>query len=392
VAPQIDLIDPAAYQRDGPPYQQFAWLREQAPVHWHAAGGGDGWPGFWAVTRHRDVEQVSRNPELFSSARRLALFDELPRELVRRQRLMMINRDPPEHTRQRRLVSRMFSPRVLDRLQVRIGEICRELVDAAVRAGGAEFVSDIAGPLPVYVLGELIGVPPEDRPWLLDVAGRLTSGSEAAATQLYLYATDLAEQRRAAPREDVLTVLLAPDEQGESLATEEFLMFVLMLLIAGTETTTAAAAGGLLALLSFPEQWQRLRRSPELLPTAAEEIVRWTSPVNLFRRTATRDTELAGRPIAEGEKVVLFYSSANRDPDVFDDPSCFDVGRERNPHLGFGGGGPHFCLGRHLALLQLRTLLAELVDRAPAVRVDGQVVRLRSSFVNGISRLPVRFG
>ena len=387
-ADAIDLIDPAAYQRGGPPHEQFARLREREPVFRHPAGAGG--PGFWAVTRHADVEQVSRNPGLFSSARRSALFAELPPELLRRQRLMMINTDPPAHTRLRRLVSRMFLPRVVDGLRERVGRICAELVEAAVRAGGAEFVADVAAPLPVYVLGELLGVPAADRAWLVSVAGRLTAGSEAAATQLYLYATELAGQRAAGAAGDLLSVLLAPDEQGESLSREEYLMFVLMLMIAGTETTTAAAAGGLLALLEHPDEWHRLRRHPELVATAAEELVRWTSPVNLFRRTATGDTELAGQPVAAGDKVVLFYSSANRDSTVFADPFRFDVGRDPNPHLGFGGGGPHFCLGRHLALLQLRALLATLVERAGVLVLDGPVRRVRSSFVNGIELLPVR--
>jgi cholest-4-en-3-one 26-monooxygenase len=329
---------------------------------------------------------------VFSSAKRLALFDELAQQLIPRERLMIINMDPPEHTRQRHFVTPMFSPRIVHRLEVRVREICRGLVDAAVQAGGAEFVSDIAAPLPVYVLGDMMGVPPEDRDWLLDLAGRLTRRSETAATQLYLYMSDLAEQRRADPRDDIVTMLLEPDQQGRSLSTDEFLMFALMLLIAGTETTTHAAAGGLLALLTHPEQWRRLQGHPELIPSAAEEIVRWTSPVNLFRRTATCDAEVGGRAIAEGDKLVLFYSSANRDSDIFDDPSSFDIGRHPNHHLGFGGGGPHFCLGRPLALLQLQVLLTELLERAPGISIDGQVRRLRSSFINGLTQLPVRMG
>ncbi len=406
MAPEINLVDPDSYARNGTPHDQLTWLRAHSPVFWHAAGGGEGWPGFWAVTRHRDVEQVSRNPQVFSSYQRLALFDELPPDVIHRQRLMTINMDPPQHSRQRSFVNRMFTPRIISQLKERISEICAALLDDVAPLGAADFVADIAAPLPLYVLCELLGAPPEDRGHLVGIASRLVgnddpgdrsatgSGRRAprqdAATQLYVYAADLAAQRRAAPRDDIVTRLLAPDEHGESLTTDEFYMFVLMLTIAGTETTTYAAAGGMQALFAHPAQWRRLLENPGLITTAVEEVVRWTSPVNLFRRTATCDAEVGGQPIAQGDKVVVFYSSANRDADVFADPLTFDIGRDPNPHAGFGGGGPHFCLGRQLAQLELQVLFAALARRAPGIRPDGQALRLRSSFLNGIKQLPVR--
>lgn len=400
--PAIDLVDPDSYAREGTPHRQLDWLRAHRPVFWHARGGGAGWPGFWAITRHRDIEQVSRNPRVFSSYKRLALFAELPTDLISRQRLMTINMDPPEHTRQRGFVNRMFTPRIIGRLERRIGNICGALLDRVAPQGTADFVGDIAAPLPLYVLCELIGAPEADRDSLYGVVGRLVGQDEQeghsaaalrqdAATQLYVYVADLAARRRATARDDIVTRLLAPDERGESLTTDEFFMFILMLTIAGTETATYAAAGGMLAFFDHPDQWQRLLRNPGLLSTAADEIVRWTSPVNLFRRTATRATEVGGQPIAEGDKVVVFYSSANRDSGVFADPFTFDIGRDPNPHLGFGGGGPHFCLGRQLALLELRVLFRELARRVPRIGLDGEVRRLRSSFLNGIKQLPVRF-
>jgi cholest-4-en-3-one 26-monooxygenase len=193
------------------------------------------------------------------------------------------------------------------------------------------------------------------------------------------------------PADDIVTRLLQPDDNGEALTSDEFDLFFLLLTVAGNETTRNAAAGGMLALCQHPDQWQRLRDDPTLIPAAAEEIVRWVSPVNMFRRTAVCDTELGGRPVAAGDKVVVFYASANRDAAAFVAPDEFDVGRDPNPHVGFGGGGPHFCLGRHLAALELRVLLQVLIERMPGIRLDGEPSRLRSNFINGIKHMPVRF-
>jgi cholest-4-en-3-one 26-monooxygenase len=209
--------------------------------------------------------------------------------------------------------------------------------------------------------------------------------------EIYAYGEGLAERRREQPTDDIISRLLQPDDAGEALTPTEFDLFFLLLTVAGNETTRNAAAGGMLALFEHPDQWQRLLDNPSLIPTAAEEIVRWVSPVNLFRRTALCDTQMSGQPIAAGDKVVVFYTSANRDEAVFTDPEKFDVGRDPNPHVGFGGGGPHFCLGRHLAALELRVLLKALTERMPAIRLDGEPSRLRSNFINGIKHMPVSF-
>ncbi len=402
MTPQINLVDPDTYERDGIPHDQLGWLREHAPVFWHADGGAAGWPGFWAITRHEDVEHVSRHPDMFSSRRRLALFNETPEEQIELQRLMMLNMDPPQHTRQRSFVNRGFTPRMIGQLEKRVQEICDELIDEVAARGEADFVRDIAAPLPLYVICELIGAPPQDRDRLFDLSNRLIGYDDpefstgvddgtVAAAEVYGYANELAERRRAEPRDDIVTQLLGPDDHGDVLTTEEFDLFVLLLTVAGNETTRNAASGGMLALAREPHQWERLRADPGLAAAAAEEIVRWVSPVNLFRRTATCDTEIRGQRIREGDKVVVFYSSANRDEAVFTDPFAFDVGRSPNPHVGFGGGGPHFCLGRHLAGLELRVLFAALVDRMPDIELAGEPRRLRSNFINGIKEMPVRF-
>ena len=400
--PEINLVDADTYRRGGAPHDQFSWLRRHAPVYWHADGGAPGWPGFWAVTRHADVGHISRHPEIFSSHRRLVLFAEPAEAEIEMQRLMMLNMDPPQHTRQRSFVNRGFTPRMIGRLEKHIREICDTLIDEVVPRGTADFVTDVAAQLPLHVICELVGAPVTDRAWIFEKSNMLVGFDDPefrqspeegiqAAAEIYAYAGELAARRREQPADDIVTRLLQPNEAGEVLSTDEFDLFFLLLTVAGNETTRNAASGGMLAFFEHRDQWRRLLDDPGLIPAAAEEIVRWVSPVNLFRRTATCDTEIGGQAIAEGDKVVVFYASANRDDAVFADPDVFDIGRDPNPHVGFGGGGPHFCLGRHLAALELRVLLQTLAERMPDIELDGEVSRLRSNFLNGIKHMPVRF-
>jgi cholest-4-en-3-one 26-monooxygenase len=401
VTPEINLIDSESYERGGPPYEQFAWLRAHAPVFWHAYGGAPGWPPFWAVTRHDDIEEVSRHPEIFSSARRTVNFHEWPESTVVRRRSGLLDSDPPGHTRLRGLVNRGFTPRMIGRLEGRIAEICSGLLDEVTRDREADFVTDIAAPLPVQVICELVGAPPEDRGKLYRLTNLITGFNDPevsspaqfdqAAAEMYAYAAALAEQRKRQPRDDIVTRLLQPDDEKNELTDQEFGLFFILLILGGNETTRNAASGGMLAFFQHPEQWHRMLADPALIPSAAEEMVRWVSPINMFRRTATCETKLAGQTIAEGDKVVMFFTSANRDEDVFADPQEFDVGRDPNPHLGFGGGGPHFCLGRHLAALELRVLLRTIAERMPGITLAGEVSRLRSNSINGIKHMPVRF-
>lgn len=405
--PEINLLDADFYERRGTPHDALTWLRANAPLYWHANGGEEGWPGFWAVTKHEDVAYISRHPGIFSSYHRLALFPEAPQEMVEQHRLMMLNMDPPRHSRQRSLVNRDFTPRMISRVEGQVREIVDNFLNDITPRGEADFVRDISAPLPVHVLCKLFGVPPGDYGRVLELSSQLVGYEGAdftplspaalddvmqgAAVQYYLYADNLAQRRCAAPADDIVTRLLAPDRAGECLTNDEFDMFMLMLAVAGTETTRNAAAGGMLAFFEYPEQWHRLLADPGLLPSACEEVVRWVSPINLFRRTAMRDTTLRGQRISEGDKVVMFYASANRDEAVFPNASTFDVGRQPNPHFGFGGGGPHYCLGKHLAALELRILFEALARRAPDIAPAGPATRFRSYFVNGINRLPVQF-
>ncbi|MGP3956220.1 cytochrome P450 [Nonomuraea sp. 3N208] len=392
----IDLVDRDRYATAGPPHDQFAWLRANSPVHWH-----EGEPGFWAVTRYEDVVHISRHSDLFSSYRKLALVEELTEEQIALQRLMMLNQDPPEHTRRRSLVNRGFTPRTIGALEQHIRDICDDLLDKCT--GEIDFVTEVAAPLPLYVICELLGAPVSDRDKVFAWSNRMIGAQDpdyaanpqegsAAAMEVYAWANQLAAQRRANPKNDIVTKLLQPDENGETLDEHEFDLFVLLLVVAGNETTRNAASGGMLTLFEHPDQWDRLVADPTLAKTAADEIVRWISPVNLFRRTSTKDQELGGQQIKADDKVVVFYAAANRDTAVFPDAEAFDIGRDPNPHIGFGGGGAHFCLGNHLAKLELRILFEQLARRRPRLRQTGPARRLRSNFINGIKELPVTIG
>lgn len=398
---EIDLIAPDRYERTGVPHDELRWLREHDPVHWHedlASPRG----GFWAVTTHADVVTVSRDSQLFSSYRRGALFEEWNDDDLALQRQMMLNMDPPQHTRQRGFVNRGFTPRMVRQLEGHVREMCASLIAEVAPRGEADFVHDIAAPLPLWVICELLGAPEEDREMLYELSNRLigfddpelsTSVEDGAlaAAEIYAYASAMAEERLARPTADIASQLLQPDAEGNLLTSDEFNLFVLLLVIAGNETTRTAASGGMQAMFEHPEQWRRLLSDRSLVPTAVDEMVRWVSPLNLFRRTATAATQLGGKEILEDDKVVVFYASANRDELVFPDPYRFDVGRHPNPHVGFGGGGPHFCLGSHLAKLNLRVLFEALLDAMPDIEPAGEPRRLRSNFINGIKELPVRF-
>ncbi len=395
---EIDIYDPDAFV-PGVPHDQFTILRAEAPVYKHADPERES--GYWAVTRHEDCVTISRNPELFSSHEETCFIFEMPEEQKAQQQMMLVNMDPPVHTRQRSLVNRGFTPRTIGKLEERIEKVCEEIVDKAVATGEGDFVTMVAAELPLVVIAEMIGVPYEDRHKLFEWSNRMLSGDDpdvvspeanaAAAMEVYAYANELAAERRKCPADDIITKLISPDEEGNVLDEFEFDLFFVLLMVAGNETTRNAISGGMQALIENPEQWERLKADPQgLKGTAADEIVRWVSPVMDFRRTVMKDTELGGVQLKAGDKIVMYYPSANRDETVFENADQFDVGRNPNPHIGFGGGGPHYCLGRHLAKLEIELMLETLARKIDTVELTGPVDRLRSNFINGIKRMPVR--
>ena len=394
----IDLYSPDTYVA-GMPHDQFEVLRATAPVYHHPDPQLPA--GYWAVTNYADVVTISRNPELFSSNAETCFVSEMPEESKAEQRLSMVNMDPPEHTRQRSLVNRGFTPRTIGKLHEAIAEVCDKIVDDAIAEGEGDFVTLIAAELPLIVIAELIGVPFEDRHKLFTWSNKMLSGDDpsvtnqeetmAAVGEVYMYANELAADRRANPRDDIITRLISPDLDGNVLSEFEFDIFFILLMVTGNETTRNALSGGMQAFIENPDQWERLKADPAgLKATAAEEIIRWVSPVMDFRRTVMADTELSGVKLKKGDKVIMYYPSANRDELVFDNPNTFDIGRDPNPHIGFGGGGPHFCLGRHLAKLEMELMLEALARKVDRVELTAPIDRLRSNFINGIKSMPVR--
>jgi len=397
-APDADLIDQDHYASHGPPHATFRRLRAEAPVSWHEMPGDT---GFWAITRYKDLFGVSLDQKTFSSARAGVILRTWKEDEYEPQKGMLINLDPPEHTRYRRLVSMGFSGRTIRRLEEHVRSITTEIIDQVAHAGECEFVASISAELPLRVIAELVGVPLEDRHRVLQWSNQMLAYDDPeyqvdpdtpkmAAAELFMYANELAAERTAHPRDDLVSELMHAEVDGHRLSLEEFNSFFLLLLVAGNETTRNLVSGGLLGLLDHPHERARLQANPALLPTAVEEMLRWVSPLNTFRRTATRDVELRGQMIREGDKVVLFYASANRDEEIFPDADRFDVGREPNEHLAFGIG-PHFCLGANLARLEIRVMFEELLRRLPDIELAGPIERLRSNFINGIKRMPVRF-
>jgi cytochrome P450 len=430
----VPLVDPTTYE-DGPPFGLLRRLRAEAPVTWvgePALHGQPAGPGFWLVLRHADVERVLKDPATFSSwLGATQIRDAADLAWVRR---MMLNMDPPDHSRLRRLLSRSFTPRAVAALTASIEATAAQLIDrmtGGAAEGRCDFAKDVAADLPLLTLADVLGVPAEDR-WLLfdwsnrvigwqdpdyatsavfDGTGGTAMAREAVALRpapdadgrmpdprtragmpdLYAYARLLAEEKRRSPGSDVMSILLAQvDEGGGRVSDAEFENMFWLFAVAGNETLRNGLPGGLIALLQHPEQLAALRAEPELLPGAVDEMLRWWTPVMVFRRTATTDVELAGTRIRAGDKVVVSFTSANRDEAVFADADRFDVRRAPNPHLSFGHG-PHFCLGAQLAKVQMRALFGELLRRTSTLEHDGPPALLRSNFQRGVKRLPLRW-
>jgi cholest-4-en-3-one 26-monooxygenase len=382
------------------PHEWFAFLRRNAPVWWHEERDG---PGFWCVTKYDDCVAVNRDYEHFSSATRTALMMDMPEEQLEQQRLMMLNMDPPLHTRYRRLVSKGFTPRMVNQLDQKIHEATDDIIDAVIEKGEADFVTDIAAELPLIVIADLLGVPQDDRHSMFDWSNRMIGQEDPeyqrpdveyaseAAMELYAYAAELYAKKRVAPTEDLMSALAEVEFEGDQLSELELELFFLLLTVAGNETTRNLISGAMHAFFEHPDQWSKLVADRSLLPGAVEEMLRFVTPVMNFRRQTTTPVEIRGQQIDEDQKVVFFHVSANRDEDIFEDPDTFDITRSPNPHMAFGGGGPHFCLGANLARMEIRVMFEHLLERVPDLRLDGAPQRLQSAFINGVKHLPVAF-
>jgi cytochrome P450 len=404
----VNIADPAKYEA-GIPHAEFRLLRDSDPVHWHP------WPdrsnGFWAVTRHADIVTISRDAETYSSAAEHVLIVDLDPDALEARR-SLIETDPPQHTRLRRIVSAAFTPKKVAEYENATRKIASGLLDELVAAGQGDFVAAVSAPLPINVLVSILGIPAKDAPFMIELSNNLVEGTSGipldpraygnttplshlpfnspASHALFEYGRRIGSERRADPQDDLLTRLVEAEVGGESLTDVEYCNFFQLLVFAGNETTRTAISQGMLALLENPAEFDRLEQDPALVPKAVEEILRWASPILYFRRTALRDTEIGGVAIRRGEKVVMWYVSGNFDERVFPEPHRFDVSRTPNEHVTFGGSGPHYCLGAWLARLEVRILFEEMIARGIRLELREAPARTRSNLVNGLQALPVR--
>jgi cytochrome P450 len=394
---------------EGIPHEMFRWLRTNDAVRWYD------WPhgrGYWAVTRHDDLVAVHKDTATYSSETGATALEDLEQDAIE-ARKSMLDTDPPRHTRLRALVNRGFTPRAVAAYESLLRDLTTHILDRALAQGEFDFVDAVAAVLPIRVLCEILGVPHDDNrqliewgdamigstdPDLSDISYehpdsdryRLLPFRSPVALEVYRYGHALAAERRARPGDDIVTKLVEAEIDGERLTEQEFDAMFLLLVVAGNETTRQAIAHGMQAFMDFPEELERLRADPALMPAAVEEILRWSTPVLHFRRTATRDVELRGTRIQAGDKVVVWYASANFDERVFADPLRFDVGRSPNPHVSFGRGGPHFCLGAHLAKLEVKVMFELLLPRLRSIEPAGPPRRIRTNFTHALKRMPVR--
>jgi cholest-4-en-3-one 26-monooxygenase len=396
----FDFTDPDVLLQ-GIPVTEFAELRKTAPVWWNdqeASIFDDG--GYWVITRHEDIKSISRNGDLWSTNRKGAVMrlpDGVTSEQLDLTKALLINHDAPEHTRLRKIVSRLFTPRAVAALEEKLAVAAHEIVGAAKQKESGDFVEDIALNLPLLAIADLIGVPEADREKLFGWTNSIMNTDDpdfdsdptTANAELMGYAYAMAEERRRCPADDIVTRLIQADIDGETLGDVEFAFFVILLAVAGNETTRNAMTHGINAFFDNPDQWELFKR--ERPDTAVDEIIRWATPVHCFQRTALADNEIGGVTIREGQRVGLFYSSANFDEDVFESPFQFDILRNPNPHLSFGGNGAHFCIGANLARMEIKLIFNELADQIPNIAKLDEPQRLRSGWINGVKALPVSY-
>jgi len=389
----------------GIPLAQFAELRSTAPVWWveqgpaACAGFDDG--GFWAITKHADISAISKNSVDFSSNKDGAIIRfaaDMTRDQIDLQQVMVINQDPPDHTKLRQIISRGFTPRAIAGLHETLVERADRIVDEAIQAGQGDFVEQVAAELPLQAIADLLGVPQDDRRKLFDWSNQMLAYDDpeynadpaTAAAEILGYAMGLAEERKADPKDDIISKLVTADVDGHGqLTDDEFGYFVIMLSVAGNETTRNAITHGMQAFFTHPDQWDLWKR--ERPTTMVDEVIRWATPVSVFQRTALNDIEISGAQIKAGDRVGIFYASGNHDEDVFTNPHEFDITRDPNPHLAFGGHGAHYCIGANLARLEVKIMFDAIADRMPDIAPLGDVERLRHSWINGIKHLPASY-
>ncbi|MCV7253975.1 cytochrome P450 [Mycolicibacterium fluoranthenivorans] len=399
----FDLLD-AALNLERLPVEELAELRKSEPVHWVDVPGGTGGfgdKGYWLVTKHADVKEVSKRNDIFGSSPDGAIPvwpQEMTREAVDLQKAVLLNMDAPQHTRLRKIVSRGFTPRAIGRLEAELAERAQKIAQTAAAEGSGDFVEQVSCELPLQAIAGLLGVPQEDRDKLFRWSNEMTAGEDPeyadvdpamSSFELITYAMKMAEERSKNPTEDIVTKLIEADIEGEKLSDDEFGFFVVMLAVAGNETTRNSITHGMIAFSQHPEQWELYKK--ERPGTAADEIVRWATPVSAFQRTALEDTELGGVAIKKGERVVMSYRSANFDDEVFDAPHDFNILRDPNPHVGFGGTGAHYCIGANLARMTINLIFNAVADHMPDLKPIGEPERLKSGWLNGIKHWQVDY-
>jgi len=398
----VNLNDLDAFER-GCPHEMFDLLRREAPVFWHEEQHG---PGYWAITRYDDLKHVSRHPHRFSSEKMGILLREPEPETIEFTRNIMINMDPPRHRQHRALINKAFTPRMIENLRPRIQEMVRDIVDAVIERGECDFVEDLAAPLPMLVICEMMGVPEEDRRRVYELGNRMIGFDDpelqadgkpiemdagmAASAEMFVYAGKLRERALSSPADDLATALVQAELDGERLSEADFNFFFMLLLIAGNETTRTVTTNGMISLLENPDQLRDLKAEPNLIDSAVEEILRFSPAVHSFRRTAMEDTEIRGQEIRRDDKIIIWYPSANRDEDVFEDAHRFDIRRSPNDHIAFGYG-EHYCLGANLARMELQEIFREITGRIDGMEMTAPPRRLRSNFINGVKEMRVRF-
>ena len=401
--PGFDPTDPDLCQA-AIPHEQLLALRENAPVWWveqePEARAGFLDTGFFAVSRHADVAAVSKNSKDFSSAENGAIIrfsPEMQRDQIELQRIMLLNQDPPQHTKTRGIISRGFTPRSINAMRDKLVERAEKIVDEALAKGEGDFVTEVAAELPLQAIADLLGIPQEDRAKIFDWSNQMLAQDDpeyggqpdVAAAEILMYAMGMAEDRRKNPQDDIVTKLITADVNGQALGEDEFGYFVIMLAVAGNETTRNAITHGMNAFFDHPDQWELFKKERPL--SVVDEIIRWATPVTVFQRTALNDVMVGDQLVEKGQRVGLYYASANHDESVFEDPFSFDIKRSPNPHLAFGGHGAHYCIGANLARLEVEVMFNVLADKMPDIARTGDAIRLRHGWINGVKHLPVQY-